>query len=469
LCRDPLMVSPVKPPVLQVTDFYYAYSGASANALDGISFRVTPGECVGITGPSGCGKTTLLLATCGLLKGGKSSGTFRFAKGMTEPAVGMVFQNADSQILSTTVEDEVAFGPTNLNFPAPDIRQRVKVSLSEVGLSGYETRNVETLSAGEKHRLTLASVLSMNPSILLLDEPAAQLDAPGKSSLLMIMKRLKQQGYTLIVADHDMSLYQTVVDRFVLMKDGRIQNVSEELFEVQEPLAKVPAIHPRNITGSLNSSAIHLHQVSISQPNGPFILDQATVEIHRGELVHLFGENGTGKSTLLKTIAGLIRPEAGGVNVIGIASPKPEQLRWKVGLLLQNPSRQLFEDTVFQEVSFSLKRQGLSSQEIHARVSEALAVCMVEHLSDRSPFTLSYGEQHRVTLASILVLQPEVLLLDEPFSGLDFAQRYRLLRVLENHRERHLCTVMIASHDPLPDPGWPDRTLSLEAGRLVEI
>jgi energy-coupling factor transport system ATP-binding protein len=94
---------------------------------------------------------------------------------------------------------------------------------------------------------------------------------------------------------------------------------------------------------------------------------------------------------------------------------------------------------------------------------------MVEHLSDRSPFTLSYGEQHRVTLASIIVLQPEVLLLDEPFSGLDFAQRHRLLRVLENHGERHLCTVMIASHDPLPDPGWPDRTLSLEAGRLVEI
>jgi len=463
------MGSDAEPPILEMTDFYYAYPGASANALDGISFGVTRGECVGITGPSGCGKTTLLLATCGLLKGGKSSGTFRFAKDLAEPVVGMVFQNADSQILSTTVEDEVAFGPTNLNFPSSDIRQRVKASLSEVGLSGYENRNVETLSAGEKHRLTLASVLSMNPSVLLLDEPAAQLDGPGKGSLLMIMKRLKQQGYTLIVADHDMDLYKTLADRFVLMKDGRIQKVSEELVGVQEPPAKVPAAHHGNITGSLNSLAIHLHQVSISQPNGPFILDQATMEIHRGELVHLFGENGAGKSTLLKTIAGLIRPEAGGVNVIGIASPRPEQLRWKVGLLLQNPSRQLFEDTVFQEVSFSLKQQGLSTQETHARVSEALAVCMVEHLSDRSPFTLSYGEQHRVTLASIIVLQPEVLLLDEPFSGLDFAQRHRLLRVLENHRERHLCTVMIASHDPLPDPGWPDRTFSLEAGRLGEI
>jgi energy-coupling factor transport system ATP-binding protein len=463
------MGSDADPPVLEVADFYYAYSGASVNALDGISFRVTPGECLGITGPSGCGKTTLLLATCGLLKGGRSNGTFRFAKGLTEPVVGMVFQNADSQILSTTAEDEVAFGPTNLNFPSSDIKQRVKAALSEVGLSGYENRNVETLSAGEKHRLTLASVLSMNPSILLLDEPAAQLDGPGKSSLLMIMKRLKRQGYTLIVADHDMDLYKTLADRFVLMKDGRIHKVSEELVEVQEPPAKAPAAHHRNITGSLNSSAIQLHQVSISQPNGPFILDRATMEIHGGELVHLFGENGTGKSTLLKTIAGLIRPEAGGVNVTGIDSPKPEQLRWKVGLLLQNPARQLFEDTVFQEVSFSLRRQGLSFQEVHARVSEALAVCGVEHLSDRSPFTLSYGEQHRVTLASVIVLQPEVLLLDEPFSGLDFAQRYRLLRVLENHRERHLCTVMIASHDPLPDPDWPDRTLSLEAGRLVEI
>lgn len=165
---------------VEVVDLSYRYPGAGAEVLRGISLFLKGGECICLTGPSGCGKSTLLLAISGLLKGGDLKGSCRAGNGDRTPPMGIVFQNAESQILSTTVEDEVAFGPMNLGLPAGETGKRVRTALQAVGLSGYETRNVEELSAGEKHRLTLASVLSMEPPVFLLDEPTAQLDRKGK-------------------------------------------------------------------------------------------------------------------------------------------------------------------------------------------------------------------------------------------------------------------------------------------------
>jgi energy-coupling factor transport system ATP-binding protein len=149
-------------------------------------------------------------------------------------------------------------------------------------------------------------------------------------------------------------------------------------------------------------------------------------------------------------------------------NPRPEQLLGKVGFLFQNPQRQLFEETVFAEAGFSLKKLRLPQEQISDRVMEALSLCQIDHLAHRSPLTLSFGEQHRVALASVLAPQPEVLLLDEPFSGLDFMQRQRLLSILSELRERFDTTVVIVSHDHLCDPLWADRILTMEQGRIGE-
>ncbi len=462
-------VGSVSSDALEVVDLSYRYPGTDAEALSGISLSLRRGECICITGPSGCGKSTLLLAISGLLKGGDLKGRCRASTVVGSPAMGIVFQNAESQILSTTVGDEVAFGPSNLHVPPDEMERRVRDALRAVGLSGYETRNVENLSAGEKHRLTLASVLSMEPSLFLLDEPTAQLDGKGKEALRAILQGLKERQYTIVVADHDVGPYQGIADRFLFMNNGRIEEeaargrvapeaspcrLTEDRTRLPEPEVPCP---------------ITLSKVCFSRTKGFPVLSDLSMEVRTGERVHILGENGAGKSTLLKVITGLLRPDSGEVDVLSKSRPKPEQLKGRIGLLLQNPVRQLFENTVYEEVAFSLKRQGLSAAETEKRATNALALCGLLHLRGRSPFNLSYGEKHRVTLASVMAIEPQVLLLDEPFSGLDFEFRRRVLDILWAFGKQHGCAIVITSHDPLIDPCWADRSFLLNEGRLAEV
>ena len=317
----------------------YRYPGGRADALRGISLSVDWGECVCLSGPSGCGKSTFLLAMAGLLKGGEIRGECRFGEPFSGPLIGIVFQNAESQILSTTVGDEVAFGPINLNIPPGDIDRRVRSALDAVGLAGYETRNVDGLSAGEKHRLTIASVLSMEPSLLFLDEPSAQLDTHGKEALRSIMEGLKERLFTIVVADHDLWTYKDVANRFLFMKDGRIEKETNKV----SPLPAGPAGQSRGPTGPSRRAAsdvVRLEKVCFSRRKDRPVISDLSMEVRRGERIHLFGENGAGKSTLFKLMTGLLRPDSGLIDVLGLLQPSPEKLKGKVGLLLQNPVRQ---------------------------------------------------------------------------------------------------------------------------------
>jgi energy-coupling factor transport system ATP-binding protein len=453
-------------PILDIVDLSYRYPGAETEALHNISLSAERGECVCLTGPSGSGKSTLLLAISGLLEGGTLSGECWVDESVAWPSVGIVFQNADSQILSTTVVDEVAFGPSNLSVPANEIDQRSRKALEAVGLTGYETRNVEDLSAGEKHRLTLAAVLSMEPSILLLDEPTAQLDGKAKNALRTILKDLKERSYTIIVADHDVRPYEGIADRFIFIDHGVIEKETDRIpFKPIECLSRMVSRPPaREVPGE---PVIDLRDLHFSRQKELPVITDLSIKVLAGERIHICGANGAGKSTLFKLITGLLRPDSGSISILNLLNPKPENLRGKVGLLLQNPVRQIFENTVREEVAFPLKRRGLGSEPTYARVSEALALCGMLNFADRSPFTLSYGQQHRVTLASVIALNPQIFLLDEPFSGLEFEFRYRILDILKEYNEREGCTLVLTSHDPLVDPAWADRSYLLDAGKLV--
>ena len=450
-------------PILEVINFSYTYPDKKAPVFsEKISLTVAAGECVCLTGPSGCGKTTLLLAIQGLLQGGETAGTIRITLTSRAVAVGMVFQNAEAQILCTTVEDEVAFGPENLGLRAEEIAPRIHESLESVGLSGFEKRNVEELSAGETHRLTIASVLSLKPGLLLLDEPTCQLDAPGKECLIAVLQSLKKQGQALLVADHDLNPYQDIANRFIFLKNGQSHRA------IARSQSKLP--HDKNASHPKEKLAIVVDDLQVlgTAPDRPLIFQSAHVTVYQGELIHLFGLNGAGKSTFLRCLVGFVTPEAGTIQIAGISPPQPERMLGKVGFLSQNPQRQLFEDTVFAEVAFSLKRMRLSHQVINERVAESLALCDISLLAEQSPLTLSFGEQHRVALASAIACHPDVLLFDEPFSGLDFPLRKRILDILSELRQRQKTTVIIASHDPLPDKQWADRSVVVEPGKLYE-
>jgi energy-coupling factor transporter ATP-binding protein EcfA2 len=453
-------------PVMEIKEYGYYYPGAEAPALEGISLAVGPGECVCLSGPSGSGKTTLLLAVKGLLKGGLASGSIQMAGPGSGSSPGLVFQNAETQILCTTVEDEAAFGPENQGRASDDIKRCVQESLEIVGLSGFETRNVEHLSAGEKHRLAVASVLSMSPKSLLLDEPTAQLDPSGKDRLVRILERLRDKGHTLLIADHDLAPFCGLADRFILMEQGRIRETLNEMPHILPVSPPVQGPHDRTATQRAESVLIHVKDLHLAGANGHPLFFGIDLELRRGALVHILGENGAGKSTLLRCMAGLAQADAGTIDVLGIKRLRPEALLGKVGFMFQNPERQLFEETVYAEVGFSLKRLGLPPRVVHERILEALAFCEADYLGARSPLTLSFGEQHRVAMASAIAPRPDVLLLDEPFAGLDFRQRGRILGILSRlRRERHT-TVLIASHEYLPDGRWADQTLMLKDGKI---
>lgn len=454
--------------MLHVSALTYTYPEESQPALSNVSFQVEAGECLCITGPSGCGKTTLLLAIKGLLPEAGENSAVRIAgpepdTEIVRDGVGLVFQNADSQILCSTVAEEVAFGPENLCVPPDEIHLRIVDSLNVVGLAGFQNRNVERLSAGQKQRLTIASVLSMNPRILLLDEPTSQLDAAGRFELVQILARLKALGYTLIIVEHNLEPFRDLVDRYAWMANGRLVEITDT---APSKFLQPPNKTPRGATDGNRhrekTPIISINGLRLSYPGVGNIFNGLDLQVFKGERLHIFGRNGSGKSALLSALAGVARPDAGIIKVLDTAVTPKANLFGKIGYMLQNPQRQLFENTVFEEVAFSLKRLRLTASEIERRVGEALELCEAGHLFNKLPLALSFGEQHRVALASVLAPKPDILLLDEPFSGLDFMQRHRLLAILTNLTGKCGTAIVIASHDFLPEPDWPDRIVNIE-------
>ena len=459
--------------MLKLVNLSYTYPDTTVPVLREVSLHADPGECICIAGHSGCGKSTLLLAIKGLLRDGVQSGTLSYgANILTETdrlgGLGLVFQNPESQLLCATVFDEVAFGPENLCLPPPEINRRIVESLTAVGLLEFGNRNVERFSAGQKQRLCIASILSMRPDVILLDEPTSQLDRRGKEDLCVVLRHLKSLGITIIIAEHNIEPFTDIIDRYYHMVEGTITGILDSPPEQYRRGYRDPALaitdQSRTPTGKPVVSAVGLN---VSYPGSGAILHNVTLAIAEGELVHLYGENGCGKSTLLKACAGAMQPDSGDLRIMGGKFPAAGGLLGKVALLFQNPQRQLFEDTVHEEVAFTLKRLKLVQEEIDRRVKSALAACEASHLTDRLPLTLSFGEQHRVALASVIAPDPAVLFLDEPFAGLDPDQRLRILKILSSLRRERGTSTVIASHDPLPDPDWADRIIIMANGSIV--
>ncbi|NQX03629.1 ATP-binding cassette domain-containing protein [Rathayibacter sp. VKM Ac-2856] len=423
----------------------WQHAGRSSAAVRGLDLDVQPGERVLLLGPSGAGKSTLLHALAGVLGGeedGADDGELSIdGAGPRERrgVAGLVLQDPDTQAVLARVGDDVGFACENLGVPRAEIPARVRRALDDVGLDLALDRSTSALSGGQKQRLALAGVLAMQPRLLLLDEPTANLDPRGVEEVRSAVERTTARtGATLIVVEHRVDVWIDLVDRIVVLgsdgtvvADGEPRPVLERAREVLVAAGVwLPGGHPgrRSEAAGPSSPALTAEALDLARPvfgrrTPPLIARGLDLAIEAGRVTAVLGPNGAGKSTLALTLAGLLPPAGGEVvaspSVRDGASPHPHrwssrQLADRVAMVFQEPEHQFLTARVRQELHL-----GVRDELERRRADELLERLGLAHLAEANPFTLSGGEKRRLAVASALVRRPAVVVLDEPTFGQD--------------------------------------------------
>lgn len=425
----------------------WRHAGRSAWAVSGLDLRVDPGERVLLLGASGSGKSTLVHGLAGVLGGddeGERHGEL-LVDGLRPDAargrVGLLLQDPDSQVILARVGDDVAFGCENLGVPRDEIWRRVAESLDAVGLDLPLDHPTSELSGGQKQRLALAGVLAMQPGLILLDEPTANLDPDGVVEVRDAVRRvLELSGATLVVIEHRVSVWQELVERVVVLDGGSLVAdgpVSAVLGREGASLAAsgvwVPGFEPEPPSRAPCSGGRVLHAEAIAIGRDRLLHSGIDLKLTAGRLLAVTGPNGAGKSTLGLTIAGLLPPIAGHV----VADNYPgEPIRWKsrelvarIGTVFQDPEHQFLTGRLSDELAVGPTLLGMPPAEVTTRIDELAARLRLDHLMAANPFTLSGGEKRRLSVATVLATRPPILVLDEPTFGQD-ARTWRELVAL---------------------------------------
>jgi energy-coupling factor transport system ATP-binding protein len=446
--------------------------------------------------------------------GGRSTREGRVGEFAQE--VGLVFQDFEAQLFSTNVALEVAFGPENFAVEREEMVRRVESVLGQVRLEGFENRTPATLSGGQKQRLAIASVLAIEPRILCLDEPTTDLDPIGKLGIFEIAEDLKDRDdVTLIVVEHETE--ETLdADRIIVLREGQIvadRPAREVLRDVE--LLQESSVMPLQVTRFFHEMGLWQGQLPLTPeegitefkrrgwrvsperhrklveadarrekgygepvievgglthryPNGVVALEGVDLSVRRGEFLAVLGQNGSGKTTLVKHFNGLLKPTEGTVMAGGEETVKQglRQLGQTVGYVFQNPDHQIFSDTVFDEVAFGPKIRGMEEDEIKERVEEALTAVSLEGRGDEDPFGLTKGERQRVAVASVLAVRPEVLILDEPTTGLDYAEQRSMMDLVRGLNEAG-STIIAVTHTMWVVAEYAHRAVVIREGRVA--
>jgi energy-coupling factor transport system ATP-binding protein len=381
--------------------------------------------------------------------------------------VGIVLQNPETQLLTSSVGAEVAFGLENLCVEPGLMPARVRDAVSAVGLGRPLEFGAEKLSMGQKYRLIMASLLVMEPDLLVLDEPAAQLDPKGLERLVEVIVRLKATGVSFLLCEHHPEYLAEAIDRTWHLADGTLQpsdGIAAAAHGREIADGELPGVEPEE-TG-VDREVVRARGLAVDGANGAPVWSDVSFSVGRGQRAAVCGPNGEGKTMLFRCLTGSVQPLRGEVQMLG-ERPDPERLRGRAGCLFQNPAKQLFEDTVFEEVAFTPRRLGTSGEDLTSAVEAALALCGIEDLAGRSPHKLSYGQRHLVALASILAPEPEVLLLDDPFAGLDRERCSAVLDLMHSLSKKRDRTVVWTTHNPRSLPDWVDLVLNARGGAVV--
>lgn len=546
------MESKLKSALVDVDDVGFVYEsldGPPVEALNGVSFQVRRGESVVVLGRNGSGKSTLarLLNALELPDRGRiliagfdtANDEFVFE---IRRRCGMVFQNPDNQIVGTTVEEDVAFGPENLGVPLPELARRVERALETVALENEADRAPSALSGGQKQKLAIAGVLAMEPDCIVLDEATSMLDPVSRNEFMRLIDQLRlQQGLSILNITHDMQ-EALAADRVIILDEGKIvvddrpRSVFQQLARIRslgldapfstslgiligeqvgKPLAEeetgsdertaraivqrlesLSVADLRRLIAAAGQSGVDPMETDDSFPasqtrtvdqDGKIVVDcqnlsyfyegdesiskpalrDISFQVKEGELFGIMGQTGSGKSTLVQHLNGLLRPQTGTLTVLGHDLSRTSELRrmrQHVGLLFQYPEHQLFAETVELDIAFGPQRMKLDPLEVEKRVREAGSVVgFDEDVLRKSPFELSGGQKRRAALAGVLAMKPRILVLDEPAAGLDPLGKAEIFSYI-NQLNRTGVTVVLVSHDMDDLARLADRILVLKDG-----
>ncbi len=539
--------------ILKVSNLTYTYQGEKRPAISNINLEIDEGEFVVLMGPSGCGKSTLALCINGIIPnvlGGKLEGKVEIDNLDTKEhevfelsnKVGIVFQNPDSQMCNLTVKDEISFGPENLLVKRDEILRRIEKYLEFVTLSRKKNSSIYELSGGEKQRVAIASVLTMNPKMIILDEPTSNLDPIGARGIINVIKNLNmEKNLTVLLIEHEVSSILYLANRLIIMDDGAIiydgdpryilekygedilENVGIRIPEITQlavrlnkkgfvispfPLTVKEAVESilkkrdeiefirslRKGSGEelkkkeglelakslkkklhLNlkeekseEKAIDVKGLNFTYPTGKKAVKNVTFDINKGDMVALMGKNGSGKTTLSSLLMGLNKPNSGEGTIanLDINNTPIDELSKKIGYVFQYPEHQFITNSCYDEIAFSLKSEKIEESEKKQRVERVLELMELLEFSEKNPFNLSMGQKRRLSIATMLVKDLEVLILDEPFTGQDEKNISKLMDIIQKLNNNSL-TILIITHDLNIASKYLNKVMVMDNGELV--
>ena len=486
---------------VEINNLSFTYENRTDPALDKVDIAIDNHDFVLLAGASGSGKSTLLKCINGLIPHrylGQYSGEVKVRNQPVPKSpflklsltVGTVLQEADKQLVSSIVEDDVAFGPGNLALPRDEIERRVGHSLESMDITQLQRRSIFEISGGQKQRLAIADVLAMEPDILLFDEPLANLDSNGVKLMQGIFREFHNSGKTIIVAEHRTEeVLRANPTRIVVINKGRVvadKKDPEALIEFGDVI-KIPAEYvlrgnlktenelaaptteatpPKN--QQLGQELVRVENLNFEYPGGILALKDLNLTIREGERIALLGNNGAGKSTLALSLVGLLKPTLGRVLVMGqdTRNQTTAEIARAICLVFQSPFSMLFAKTVRDELSFGPKNIGVPPDAISKIVPETAKQCSISHLLENSPFASSFGEKKRICVGSVLTMEPKCIILDEPTAGQDFKSYSNFMNFICSLSERVKSFVVI-THDPDLAIEYTDRSIVLNAGCVI--
>ncbi len=511
---------------IEIKDLSFTYKNSDVEVLKDINLSIEEGKFTVIMGRTGAGKTTLAMLPNGIIpqlvegtvKGtiiatGKDVSNYRVQTMAKE--IGLVLQDPETQIFGRTVDEDTAFGPRNYLVPREEIKERIKAALAKVRLDGYEKRHTSQLSGGEKQRLAIAGILAMNPSIIILDEPTSELDPIGREEIYSTMVSLqKDQKKTVVAVEHSSQEISEKADNIIVLSDAHVvwegapkdffreldlvdkygikplpvSQIGWELFKKgfiskeEIPLSvddayslvvrlldgKKLKFTPKMDTKSEKKKLIEVKDIHFQYDKDKEALKGVSFDIYEGDYVALIGQNGAGKTTLAKHFNSLFKPTSGQIIVCGkdTKHEEPNTLAEQIGYVFQNPDNQIFSTSVYKEMEYGLKALKLSEQEMSERIHEVAKLLDIEKVLEEHPFSLGKGERQRIAVASILVLKPKILVVDEPTTGQDWDGIQNMMKLIDELHANGTTIIMI-THDMDVVATHANRVIVMAKGSMV--
>jgi len=515
----------MKNPIIEFQDYSFKYRTQKEPTLNHINLTIYEGEKVLIVGPSGSGKSTLAHCINGLVPfsyTGDVSGSLTIAGKATDKlgifdlsnSVGTVLQDPDGQFIGLTVAEDIAFAMENDCVVQSIMIDKVASSAALVGVDQLLGHSPQALSGGQKQRVAIAGVMTNPVDILLFDEPLANLDpATGKYAIELIDEIHKKTNTTIIIIEHRLEdVLHREVDRIIVVNDGRIISSStpDELLStsllkeigIREPLyitamkyagcsikvqnnpSHIETIEleqdkklvqswfssqKKPVTDPLKEAVLTLEQVSFSYDNQNKVLNDISFTVRQGEMLSIVGKNGAGKSTLSKLICGFEKPTKGRILYQGkdMLQESIKKRAEKIGIVMQNPNQMISKPMIYEEVALGLYARGVKEEEIKERVEKTLRICGLYPFRNWPISALSFGQKKRVTIASILVLDPQILILDEPTAGQDFRHYTDIMDFLEMINRDYGITIIMITHDMHLMLEYCHRSIVISDGNLI--